>query len=179
MRNMIHRVVAFGFIGLFCVIGCGRKDGQSSSDETAASVSNVDATAFLTKAQPEGAINIIEARNEAQDEADVVVTGRIGGSVDPWVEGLAAFSVVDLSLTACNDTQEEHCKTPWDYCCEAELPQARVLVKFVDKSNTIVKTDARQLFGLKELQVVVVRGKAKRDESDNLTILANSLFIVE
>ena len=41
----------------------------------------------------------------------------------------------------------------------------------------MVETDARKLFDVKELQTVVVRGKAKRDDKGNLTVLASSVFV--
>jgi hypothetical protein len=36
--------------------------------------------------------------------------------------------------------------------------------------------DARELLGVKELQTVVVKGKAKRDEQGNLTVLASGVY---
>ncbi len=51
------------------------------------------------------------------------------------------------------------------------------MVKVVDTSGKTVATDARKLLGLKELQTVVVRGKAKRDEIGNLTVLADGIFV--
>jgi hypothetical protein len=50
-------------------------------------------------------------------------------------------------------------------------------VKVVDESGTVVATDARQLLALQELDTVVVRGKAQRDEAGNLTILANGIHV--
>jgi hypothetical protein len=50
-------------------------------------------------------------------------------------------------------------------------------IKFVDAQGKSLPHGARQLFGLKELQTVVVRGRAKRDEAGNLTVLADGLFV--
>ncbi len=50
-------------------------------------------------------------------------------------------------------------------------------MKVVDASGKTVATDARKLLGLKELQTVVVHGRAKRDEAGNLTVLTESLFV--
>jgi len=107
----------------------------------------------------------------------LIVVGRIGGSANPWVEGRAAFSIVDLSLKACSDREGDECAMPWDYCCETDLlPKATVLVKVVDDSGNLVATDARELLQAKELQTVVVEGKAKRDEAGNLTVLAGGVY---
>ncbi len=51
------------------------------------------------------------------------------------------------------------------------------MVKVVDDGGKTVATDARKLLGLKELQTVVVRGRAKRDEAGNVTVLADGIFV--
>ena len=50
-------------------------------------------------------------------------------------------------------------------------------MKFVDEQGKTLPTDARQLLGLKELQTVVIQGKAKRDDAGNLTVLASGLYV--
>jgi hypothetical protein len=57
------------------------------------------------------------------------------------------------------------------------LPANKAMVKVVDASGKPVAMDARKLLGLKELQTVVVRGQAQRDEAGNLTVLADGLFV--
>ncbi len=64
------------------------------------------------------------SRKMPKTQQDVVVVGRIGGRVNPWVKGTAAFPIVDRSLKPCNEIEGDTCETPWDYCCEAELPKA-------------------------------------------------------
>jgi hypothetical protein len=51
------------------------------------------------------------------------------------------------------------------------------MVQVVDSSGKPLAGDARQLLGLKELQTVVVHGKAQRDEAGNLTVLAEGVFV--
>ena len=121
---------------------------------------------------------MIALRKNAQNEDAVVVVGRIGGSRDPWVEGRAAFSIVDLSLKACSDIEGDKCKIPWDYCCQTDLlPKATVLVKVVDNSGSLVETDSRELLAVKELNTVIVNGTAKRDDAGNLTVLASRIYV--
>jgi len=40
-----------------------------------------------------------------------------------------------------------------------------------------VKADARELLKVKELSTVVIKGKARRDDAGNLTILASGVFV--
>ena len=88
------------------------------------------------------------------------------------------LSIVDGSLKACSDIEGDNCPQPWDYCCEtSKLPNATALVKIIDEGGSLVTTDARELLGVKELSTVIVKGKAKRDDAGNLTVLANSVYI--
>lgn len=176
-----HCVSSFALSALlifsFAFVGCS----QTTTDEIDLA-SNYDASKFVLDSEPADGKNVISARDTSKDEEDIVVIGRIGGGLNPWVEGRAAFQIVDPSLLACSDETEEgeicSCTTPWDYCCETDkLPGAMALVQFVEDDGSIVKADARKVFDIKELQTVVVKGKAKRDEAGNLTILASGMFV--
>lgn len=154
------------------LLGCG-DGGGAAATKTA-----VDGSRYLLKAEPDGAQAVVAAREQVRDGDEIVLLGRIGGSTDPWIEGRAAFSVVDPSVTACNEIPGDKCPTPWDYCCRtAELPKAKALVKIVDERGDLVAEDARTLLALEELQTVVVRGKAQRDDAGNLTVLATGIFV--
>ena len=137
---------------------------------------SAEGSAYRLDQAPEGAKDVKQVRLEAKDGDDVVVEGRIGGEANPWVEGQAAFLVVDSSLKPC--ASDEGCKTPWDYCCDTDLlPASKAMVKIVDKHGKTVATDAKTLLGVKELQTVVAKGKAHRDDAGNLTILADGIFV--
>jgi hypothetical protein len=156
--------------------GCGESASPDATAPTTA-VSAQDGE-YVLKSEPENAAGVIATRQEAQDGDEVVVVGRIGGSENPWIDGRAAFSIVDSSLQACSDRPGDACPVPWDYCCETDkLPEATALVKVVDDQGKLAPTDARELLGVKELQTVVVRGKAQRDETGNLTILASGVYV--
>lgn len=76
----------------------------------------IDGSDYVLVTEPEGATGVIKVREQANDQDDVVIVGRIGGSEDPWVEGLAAFSIVDPSLKSCLECGADECPKPWDYC---------------------------------------------------------------
>ncbi|MGD9631999.1 MAG: hypothetical protein AB7G28_10885 [Pirellulales bacterium] len=126
---------------------------------------------------PQDASDVIALRSDAKGKQDVVVVGRIGGRQNPWIKGMAAFSLVDRSLKPCNEIEGDTCKTPWDYCCESDLGKATLLVTFVDESGKIIKQDARELLGVKELDTLTIVGKAKRDPSGNVTVLASKVYV--
>lgn len=167
-------IVAGGALAAL-VAGCSQDTEQSGAATTSV---DVDSSQYLLSTEPGGAQSVIDIRENAQHEDDVVIIGRIGGSANPWVDGRAAFSIVDESLKACSDIEGDTCPQPWDYCCETDkLPTAKALVKLVDSDGQLVRADARQLLKLKELDTVVIRGAAQRDDVGNLTVLASGLFI--
>ena len=160
---------------LTLVTGCTQ---ESSTTQPVATNSTVDSSKYLLTEEPADVSTVIEAREQSEDGSDVVLVGRIGGSPNPWIDGQAAFSIVDPTLKACSDIPGDECEKPWDYCCVThKLPAATALVKFIGDDGRPLPADARELLNLKELQTVVVRGKAKRDEAGNLTVLASSLFV--
>jgi hypothetical protein len=157
---------------------CGQQDQNASNASPPSPAAQIEKSEYLLDSEPPKAADVIAARSDAQDDEEVVVVGRIGGSENPWIDGRAAFSIVDPSLKACSDIEGDGCPTPWDYCCETDkLPGATALVKVVDGQGKLVASDARELLGIKELQTVVVRGKAQRDELGNLTILADGVYV--
>ena len=155
--------------------GCAQKDDPADSADS--NPAAIDGSQFLLSAEPKGAQDVIQVRESAKDKDEIVIVGRIGGKKIPWVKGRAAFYIVDSSLKACSDIPGDKCPFPWDYCCETDkLPKATALVKIVDKNGNLVKAGAKELLKLKELQTVVVRGKAVRIDG-NLTVLANALYV--
>ena len=163
---------------LLLAVGCTQESSTTTTSTNTTPEASIDGSRFLLNEEPAEAATVIEAREDSEDGQDIVLVGRIGGSVNPWVEGRAAFSIVDPTLKACSDIPGDECKKPWDYCCEThKLPTSTAFVKFVGDDGRPLYADARELLNLKELQTVVVHGKAKRDEAGNLTVLADGLFV--
>ena len=157
------------------MVGCGQAPAPSVPVSTVASKAGAQ---YLLSVEPAAAKSILQVREESKQGDEVVLVGRIGGDVNPWVEGRAAFSLVDLSARACSDIAGDSCPTPWDYCCETDkLVKGKTLIKLVGDDGQPVATDARELLGVKELDTLVVQGKAQRDDSGNLTILASKIFV--
>ncbi|MDZ4688637.1 MAG: hypothetical protein SH850_26485 [Planctomycetaceae bacterium] len=157
-------------------VGCGQSATGPAPQTTSATPSVASASVLLHE-QPADAKPVADVRGSAEDGVDVTILGRIGGGANPWVDGRAAFTIVDPKVAPCHPS--EGCPTPWDYCCSTDqLPKNSAMIKIVDTAGGTVEQDARQLLGVKELQTVVVKGKAKRDEAGNLTVLASGVFVV-
>jgi hypothetical protein len=156
------------------IAAAGCSQGSNPSGESPPDGSAAVASPYRLASEPAGAQDVKAARGAVKEGENIVVVGRIGGDHNPWIEGVAAFTIVDLALKPC----EDGCDTPWDYCCDlADLPASKVVVKIVDDQGRVVPIDSRKLLGAKEMQTVVAQGKAKRDEAGNLTVLASGVFV--
>jgi hypothetical protein len=182
--NMKTRALLVLNVVLVIAAGCSDENAttspsaSASNSTSASSMPGIEAATYRLADEPAGAQDVIAVRESAVDDEEVVIVGRIGGDSNPWVEGRAAFSIVDRSLLACSDREGDECPQPWDYCCETDkLPTSKVLVKVVDESGNVVKADARDLLHLKELQTVVIRGTARRIDEGNLVVLARGVYV--
>ncbi len=153
---------------VLCCIGCSGSDPSSNV--------RTPRNEFVLESEPAGAIPVGEARQATKSDEEVVLVGHIGGSDKPFVDGLAAFTIVDPKVAYCAST--EGCPTPWDYCCEQnEVKKNIATVKIVDAQGKLVAKDAKALLGVKELSLVVVQGKTQRDEAGNLTLMGTKVFL--
>jgi hypothetical protein len=168
----MKRYAIFGTLVLLA-IGC-----SGDNHPVGVPKENPSGAMYLLSEAPAGVKGVIDARKDAKDGDEVVVKGRIGGNKNPWIEGRAGFWIVDSSFKPCNEREDDACDTPWDYCCDSreDLLRGMATVKVLDRQGRTVEVDARKLLGVKELQTVIVRGKAKRDQEGNLTILASGVY---
>jgi hypothetical protein len=164
----------FILLSLSLGLGCQQSPTPVGSNPISAPVTS----AYRLNEEPAGAKDIKEAKESVKNDEEVTLVGRIGGDVKPFVRGVSAFTIVDRSLKPCNEHDDDACETPWDYCCDTDLLQAaRATVKIVDSDGKTIAKDAKDLLGVKELETVVVRGKAVRDEAGNLTVLATGVYV--
>ena len=112
MRKCLSLAVC---VGLVVAIGCSQESPTTTAPQVTNSASAVDGSKYLLNSEPDGGTGVIKVRAEAKDQDDVVIVGRIG-SENPWVEGRAAFTIVDASLKSCAEVGSDDCPTPWDFC---------------------------------------------------------------
>lgn len=157
--------------------GCGSA-GETSATAGHAKAVSFDGSKFLLAEEPDDAIGVIEARESAEDGKPLVLVGRIGGSENPWIEGRAAFMLLDASMSVVDEGEEcEEGEICTGDCCANERVNCTALVKIVDTDGQLVAADSRELLGLNESDMVVVAGKAKKDDSGNFVMLANGVYI--
>lgn len=158
------------FSGICLTAGCG------------ASVSPEIATArqtYLSEQPPTGetAIGTIREQlknGELQPDSQIVIRARINaGEMPPWGTGTASFVVTDAMG---HDGDEEHDPHTCPFCSR-NIEESMAQVHFEDAAGHLLKTDSRELFDLKQNQLVVVRGTGHLDESNSLIIRAQQMFV--
>lgn len=161
-------MIGFGALS----VGCHPSETATKTDAGSATAGSL----YVVDTEPDGALAVGEARQAIEDGQDVTLVGLIGGSSKPFVDGLAAFTIVDAKVPYC--AEDEGCPTPWDYCCESDAVKDNIAtIKIVDESGNPISADARELLNVKELSTVVVKGKAKRDDQGNLTVDSSQVFV--
>jgi hypothetical protein len=155
--------------------GCAESPESGDESATTQATAAPDA-AYLMTEKPADAQGVGAARESVKDAEEVTLVGRVGGSREPFVDGLAAFTIVDPQVPHC--APDEGCPTPWDYCCTQDQVKDNIAtVKVVGADGKPVAKDAKGLLGVKELDTIIVRGKARRDDAGNLVVLAEKVYV--
>ena len=174
MKYVISSVALLAFAA--GLNGCG--DTSTSDSAVSATTASINGEQFLLADEPDGAIGVIEARDTAEDGQPLVIVGRIGGAANPWIEGRAAFTLLDASMALVADgTESQEGEICLDDCCAEERGKCTTLVKVVDADGKLVAADSRKLLGVTEADTVVIQGTASKDESGNFTVLAQGVFV--
>jgi len=135
-----------------------------------------------------------EDHAHATESMNVVMVGHIGGLANPWAKTVpefpfaktqAIFYLADpLAIAENAEHAHEHSHAPGEECafCAAHAEnQADMLavVQFVDKNGKVLPVDVRQLFEVKEKDIVVVSGKARVTAGGILAVEAKGLYVRE
>ena len=134
---------------------------------------------LLLSEPPQGAAGVAEVMASAEDGLDVTLSGRVGGHRNPFVAGRAVVLLVDPALPSCDSKGDDHCPTPWDYCCEPpdELARNTVTVQVDDPDGRPLRTDLAGLGGLAPLKTVIVQGTVRRNAAGAATVSARGIYV--
>lgn len=163
----------FVWLALFTFLtlsGCG--DGLSPEAHTIR-------TSLLVSEAPAGERPIPEVRKELQDGTldavrPFVVRARINaGDFPPFAEGIAAFVVTDATG---HDGDEEHNPHECPFC-KRDINSVIARVEIRQQDGKLIEIDARELFSLKEFDLLVIEGTGAIGEDDMLVIKATKIFV--
>jgi len=173
--NNVRTIASICLIGLVSLAGC-----SESVDEAATSQSTSNEhPAWLLAANPGSATSVTDIKATASEGDSVVVRGIIGGRVDALSKDAGVFVMMDEGVENICVSEDDHCATPWDYCCadSAVLSASNATVQLVDEHGVTIAMDLRE-FGIEELDHVVVVGTVGAKPSENvLTIRATQIYI--
>lgn len=159
---------------LLIASGCGSSTNPEAALVTAA---GFDGKQYLLNEEPDGAIGVIAARESSEDGKPLIMVGCIGGTANPWIEGRAAFTLLDASMSVVAEGEESENAICTEACCDELRVGCTALVKLVDSQGSVIPVDSRQLLGVQESDMLVVEGKAQKDKAGNFVMIANRVYI--
>lgn len=167
-------------IGTAIIVGCDSKSESPAKSSVVAPSPLLPAGFFLAK-EPTGAKTVEEVKKAVKAGDTVTIQGLVGGSVEPFVEGRAVFTLMGSGLHHCAEkgSPMPDCKTPWDYCCDPpkEIAAHSATVQVVDTAGAPLKVSLKGQNGVKELSNLVLVGKVAQAEGNLLVINATGAFV--
>ncbi|MBQ72965.1 MAG: hypothetical protein CMJ67_08695 [Planctomycetaceae bacterium] len=153
------------------MVGCDdSKPAKNSNTVSSAAIP----TAYFTRNRPENVKNLIDVKPTAAVGENIVFLARVGGRVNPFVDGIAIFQVADPGLDSCELMgEEDHCPVPWDYCCEdmAAITAGSATIRIVDESGVALPHSAQGAGGLAPARFLVVDGKVTDKNDEGLFVV--------
>lgn len=160
------------------VTGCGGSNGDAQSSANNATPLP---TSVYASAAPQGEVQTVEAvRANISEGSEVILRGVVGGRKDPITQNRAVVTIVDDTLEKSCGAPDDHCPTPWDYCCT--LPETlaanMATVRFVDEQGNLLPATVGADGRIKPMSTIVVRGKvASGSTADNLIVDVVEVFV--
>lgn len=111
---------------------------------------------------------------ELKPDSRFVVRARINaGDFPPFADGMAAFVITDATGHDGDESHNPH-ECPF---CKRDIQNVIARVEFTDKGGKLIQTDARQLFDVKEFDLLVIEGSGRFADDDTLIIAASKMFV--
>ena len=167
-------------VGMLAValVGCDR--GPAVRSDANASSDAIPATLVLSSA-PANATDVKAAKAIVKPGDAVVLHGVIGGRVDPLAANRAIMTVIDPSLETCDKMKggDDHCKTPWDACCEEQetIAAAAATVQVVNDQGQPLKVGLNGYQGIAPGKDVTVVGRVRSADEKNLVVDATGIYV--
>lgn len=134
---------------------------------------------LFTDDEPDDVKDIPDAKRNVEAGDEVTIRGRIGGRTQPFIDGRAIFTIVGPGPPACSDLPDDHCTTPWDYCCapRAELRANTATIQLADENGAPLRTDIKGRNGIRELSDLTIRGTVVAAKDGALIVKATKIYV--
>lgn len=157
--------------------GCDRAPTANTTAEHTPHVAPPATTlpaGIVVRGTAAGAVPVGECKANARQGETVTVLGRIGGSRLPFVKGRAMFTIVDPAIKTCGEGAEpDHCRTPWDYCCEPRenLTRNMATIEVVGADGKTLPFSLSGAEGLEPTVTVAVTGTVTERNDQGLFVV--------
>jgi len=188
MKTHTMRTIVLAGLVAVATAGCNEETHSHQHGSGAGGAGGAGKGAQATAPLPDGLLlteppadvrELAAGLSEADDGDPVAVRGKIGGRVDPFVAGRAVMVLVDLSIPDCDAKGDDHCPTPWDYCCEPadHLARHAATVQVNDADGKVLRANLNGAGGIAPGADVIVRGTLSKKESAR-TIHATGIYVI-
>ncbi len=136
--------------------------------------------AWVLTTEPGEARSITDLKASAVEGDKVVLRGLIGGTKQPLNDDSPVLRLIDPALENLCVSEDDHCQTPWDYCCapQEEIAANSATIQIVD-ADGVASTELPKAHGFAELDEVVVVGTVgPRPNEQVFTIRASGVYRV-
>ena len=172
MRGLIlGGALACALIATVALSGCTSKEDPVQKDPAASSGLPAE---LMLSAAPAGAKPLGEVKQSAKQGDEITFVARVGGTLNPFIDGRATMVVIDPSLDSCADMgDDDHCSTPWDYCCEPRdsLTANSATVQIVGADGKPLPLGLKGQSGIEELVTITVVGTVAEKNEEGLMIV--------
>lgn len=169
-------------LGLLVAAAAGC-DGASNSTPTpvaSGTATVIPAASFMSGDKPENTPGLTDVKAESNVGDKVMFEARVGGRTDVFVDGMAIFVAADPRLVSCDQRPGDHCKVPWDYCCEdfEKMKLGTATIQIMDSTGLPYEVSAEGQGGIAPLKTIVVQGVvSEKDENGTFVVDANSIWV--
>ncbi len=178
----IRQVIALIPLSIF-IAGCGETVGSRMTPQQKALVPELRKK-FVLQDEPRGERTVSSVRKlflEPEDpakvptEIDVVIRGRIhNGKLPPWETGKTAFMLTDATGHSGEADHDPH-TCPF---CSRNIEDYVAEIGFRDKDRKLYEIDSRDAFGVKQGQLLLIKGTARMGD-DILKVEATGMYFVK
>jgi hypothetical protein len=160
-------LIAFSVIG---IAGCGQPD---SPEVKAIREKRLVATPPANERPVSDVRKDLKSGTIAPEDSFVVRARINAGDFPPFADGMAAFVVTDATGHDGDESHNPH-ECPF---CKRDIKNVIARVEFRDEANELIRIDARQLFNVKEFDLLVIEGPGKFDDDDTLVIQGRRMYV--
>lgn len=177
--NTTRTIALASIVGLTLgLVACQEEAAPTTGDSTGSAAPTT--ANWQLASMPADAQGVKAIKDTAAEGDTVTVRGIIGGRKDALSDDSAFFVMVDPGLHNECVGEDDHCATPWDYCCAMpdDIQANSATVQLVDEDGNPLEFDLSAQ-GVSPLDEVVIVGTvAARPTPQVLTIRATGLHRV-